>query len=75
MATKPDPEDISTDYPGSKNHHSLKSDAGKHGDPTHADTDGSPPEDVAAAIDDADADTALAQKLKTAIEEDPNERG
>ncbi|WP_425093511.1 hypothetical protein [Tropicimonas sp. S265A] len=55
---------------GSEQHHDLKDQPGENGDPTHADTDGELPEDIAAAIRDGEADTEIAAAMKDAVEKD-----
>ena len=70
MATKVDGTKIDSDYPGSENHHSLKDQPGEKGKPVPTEETGDLPDDVEDAIKSSDDDTEMADKLKSAIDEE-----
>ncbi len=55
---------------GAEQHHDLKNQPGEKGDPDHTETDGTLPEDVEAAIKNAEADNEMAAALKDAVKKD-----
>lgn len=70
MATKADPalDQANGTTDGNPQHHALKAQPGRKGDPDHAqDGDGTLPTEVADAVESSDEDTQLAAELKSAV--------